>query len=249
MTIDGSNDDLSAPSPVPEFGAQVAAAEENSALVDDTRPEPGSLHIAGRRSWKTWQLATAVVIAALVGMWFNGSTGTDSSSAAASGGAPSYKLPAAGPSGTSGASGASGSSSTGTGHSSTTTTTVASGSTTTTAPGDTTTTTAPVTVGPATVLVPATQMTGNWTSPTFNIAGGTWNIGWAYACSPVPAATPKFAVYVVTAGGSPGATPAVTSATPSGQSVTPQTTAGSQQLVVQSPTGCRWVVKVTGSSS
>ena len=123
-----------------------------------------------------------------------------------------------------------------------TTTTVAGGATTTTS-------TVPVVVGPATVLVPATQLTGNWTSPTFNIAGGTWNIGWAFACDPVPAQTPTFAVFVVNAGASPGTTPAVTSTAPSGQSVTPQTTTGSQQIVVQSPAGCRWVVKVTGSSS
>jgi len=233
MTIDAPNGD---PPTSLESQAPEKTAEADAIQVDDTRPEPGSLHIAGRRSWKTWQLVTAVLVAALVGMWFNGSTGAASSSTTASGGAPAYKLPASG-------------TPTGTGRASTTTTTTVSGATPTTAPVGSTTTTAPVVVGPATVLVPATQLTGNWTSPTFSIAGGTWNIGWAFACSPVPAATPTFAVYVVTAGGSPGATPAVTSATPSGQSVTPQTSTGSQQLVVQSPAGCRWVVKVTGSSS
>ena len=107
----------------------------------------------------------------------------------------------------------------------------------------------PATLAPATVLVPATQLTGDWTSPVFTIAGGTWNIGWAFACSPAPAATPTFAVFVVDTGASPGPSPAVTSSAPSGQSVAPQTTTGSQQIDVRAPTGCRWAVKVTGSSS
>ena len=99
------------------------------------------------------------------------------------------------------------------------------------------------------MLVPATQLTGDWTSPVFNIAGGTWNIGWAFACSPVPASTPTFEVFVVNTGASPGPSPAVTSSAPSGQSVAPQTTTGSQQIDVRAPAGCRWAVKVTGSSS
>ncbi|HEY4928016.1 MAG TPA: hypothetical protein VIH95_02630 [Acidimicrobiales bacterium] len=208
------------------------------ATADDTRPEPGSLNLSGRRAWKSWQLVVAILVAALFGMWFNGSTGSASSSTA--GGSTGFKPPPA----------ASGATTTTAPGGATTTTTVAGGATTTTvAGGAATTSTVPVVVGPATVLVPATQLTGNWTSPTFNIAGGTWNIGWAFACNPVPAQTPTFAVFVVDAGASPGATPAVTSSAPSGQSVTPQTTTGSQQIIVQSPAGCRWVVKVTGSSS
>jgi hypothetical protein len=54
---------------------------------------------------------------------------------------------------------------------------------------------------------------------------------------------------VVTSGGSPGTTPAVTSSAASGSSVTPQTTPGSQQIVIQTAASCRWAVKVTGSSS
>jgi hypothetical protein len=64
----------------------------------------------------------------------------------------------------------------------------------------------------------------------------------------VPSATPTFQIFVVNSGASPGATPAVTSAAASGQSVTPQTTTGSQQLIVQTSASCRWAVKVTGFS-
>jgi hypothetical protein len=53
---------------------------------------------------------------------------------------------------------------------------------------------------------------------------------------------------VVTAGGTPSGTPAVTSAAASGQSVTPQSSLGSQQIVVQASAACRWAVKVTGFS-
>lgn len=226
-----------------------APQPDTDATVDDTHPEPGSLNISGRRAWKSWQLVVAVLIAALFGMWFNGSTGSASPSAT-SGGSSGFKIPPPG-SGATTTTAPGGATTTTAPGGATTTTTAPGGATTTTVAGGATTTTStvPVVVGPATVLVPATQLTGNWTSPTFNIAGGTWNIGWAFACDPVPAQTPTFAVFVVNAGASPGTTPAVTSTAPSGQSVTPQTTTGSQQIVVQSPAGCRWVVKVTGSSS
>jgi hypothetical protein len=215
---------------------------------DDRRPEPGELHIVGRRSWKTWQLLLAVVIAAVLGMAFNGVTGSASGTSASSGSSGGYKLPPPNAS-------TAGGGSSGAGHSSasTTTTTSAGGSTPASgAAGSVTTTTAAASVtqatGPATVLIPSTQQSGNWTSGTFNIAGGAWNIGWAFQCTPVPASTPTFAVFVVNAGASPGSTPAVTSAAASGNAVTPQTSTGSQQIVVQAPPACRWAVKVTGFS-
>jgi hypothetical protein len=231
---------------VPDQDVASAGDGTRASAGDDTRPEQGSLNLAGRRAWKTWQLTVAVLVAALFGMWFNGTEGSASSTAGI-GGSSSYKLPAPGAS--TGGGSSSGVTTTTVAGGATTTTSPEARATTTTAPGDTTTTTAAATVGPATVLVPSTQLTGNWTSPTFNIAGGTWNIGWAYACAPVPATTPTFAVFVVNAGASTGTTPVVSSSTPSGQSVTPQTSAGSQQIVVRAPAGCRWAVKVTGSSS
>ena len=47
-------------------------------------------------------------------------------------------------------------------------------------------------------------------------------------------------------GGSPTGAPAVTQSAPQGQSVTNVTSTGSQQIVVQAPPQCEWVVKVTG---
>jgi len=99
-----------------------------------------------------------------------------------------------------------------------------------------------------TVLIPATQLSGNWTSSSFTIAAGQWNIGWAFQCTPAPATTPTFEIFVVNAGGTPGPTPAVSSSAASGQSITPQSSLGSQQVIVQTAASCRWAVKVTGFS-
>jgi len=217
---------------------------------DDHTPEPGELKFKEKRSWRTWQLVVAILVAALVGMWINGSTGGGATTAAGSTGGtlPPSNIGTGSSSASTTTTAASGASS------ASTTTTVAGGSssasTTTTVAGGSTATSTPVVVGPNTVLIPATQLTGDWTSPNFTIAGGTWNIGWAFQCTPVPATTPTFAVYVVPAGGtvSGTSTPAVTSSAAQGQSVTPQTSTGSQQVVVQAPTGCRWAIKVTGFS-
>lgn len=224
-------------------------------LADDYQPEKGDLKIKERRAWKTWQLVAAMVVAAVFGMWFNGNAGSRSGTSSGSG--STYKLPPASSPATTVPSGAS----SGASAASSTTTTAAGGATTTTATGGTTTTTAAggaaggstatsstVAAGPATVLIPATQLSGNWTSPAFNIAAGTWNIGWAFQCVPVPSTTPTFQIFVVDNGAAPGSTPAVTSSTGSGNSVTPQTSAGSQQIIVQTSAACRWAVKVTGFS-
>ena len=248
----------SQPADLPERSPDAGGGTEvdTGSDLDDRQPEPGDLHIVQKRTWRTWQLVAAVIVAALLGMWINGSTGGASGSSATSGG--ESKLPPPSESTTTPPSGAHGSSS---GSTTTTTAGGAAGATTTTTAGSgggsagatTTTTTgggAPATAaaGPNTVLVPATQQTGNWTSPAFTIAGGTWDIGWAFRCTPPPASGPSFQVFVVANGASPGPTPAVTSTDPQGQSVTPQTSTGSQQIVVQAPPGCLWAVKVTGFS-
>jgi hypothetical protein len=218
--------------------------------LDDEVPKPGALHIHQKRSWRSWQLAVTALVAVIIGMWINGDTGGGSASAGSSSGTGGEsKLPPA--QGTSAGSGAS-TTTTSAGGSGTTTTTAAGGSGTTTTTvaagggggGSATGTTQPV--GQESYLVPAYQSSGNWTSPAFNIAGGTWYIGWAFACNPVPAAKPTFSVSVVPNGGSPTGTPAVTSSDPQGQSVTSQTTTGSQSIAVQAPPQCHWVVKVTG---
>jgi hypothetical protein len=108
-------------------------------------------------------------------------------------------------------------------------------------------TTSPSTTGSVQVLLGPTQKQGAWTSTPFTVGAAPWNIGWAYQCAPVPPSGPAFQIFVVPAGGSAGATPAVSETGASGSSVTPQSTTGSQQLDVQASTGCQWVVKVTGS--
>lgn len=98
------------------------------------------------------------------------------------------------------------------------------------------------------VLVGPYQSKGDWTSPSFDIAGGQWNIGWAFECSPAPAGAPSFEVFVVPAGSSvsAAAVPAVNESGSSGQSVTSQSTSGSQEIVVEAGSSCVWAVKVTG---
>ena len=199
-------------------------------------PEKGDLKFKERRSWKTWQLVVAVILAAVAGMWFNGNTGSSSGSATSSG-SSGYKVPPP-----------SGSTATTTAGGSATATTAPASATATTAAGSTSTS-APAAVGPATVLVPQTTMSGNWTSPSFNIAGGNWNIGWAFQCVPAPTGGPSFQIFVVNTGAPPGSAPAVTSTAATGNAITPQTSTGSQQVVVQTTATCRWAVKVTGSSS
>ena len=61
---------------------------------------PGELKIKERRSWKTWQLLTAVLIAAIFGMWINGDTGGGAASTTGtSSGSGKLPPPSASPSG------------------------------------------------------------------------------------------------------------------------------------------------------
>ena len=176
----------------------------------------------------TWQLLVASTVALVVGLWLGSLAGPSGTAAAPT---SSYRPPP--PAGSTPA----------------TTTPAAAATTATTVPASgSSTTTSSVPPGPATVLVGPTQRSGNWTSPAFTIAGGTWNIGWAFRCTPAPTAGPAFQVFVTPANatGAPTGTPAVNETGGSGQSVTAQTTAGAQQLVVQAPANCTWVVKVTG---
>jgi len=227
----------------------------------DGPPEPGELKIKERRSWKTWQLLTAVLVAVIFGMWINGDTGGGASSTSTSGassGSHTLPPPSASSAG-SPAGGSAGTTTTAAGGSSVTTTTAAGGSTTTTAAGGSTTTTAaggsttattaPPTAasGPARVLLTSPQLQGNWTSTPFTITAASWNIGWAFRCAPAPAAGPSFQVLVTKAGSPASGTPAISETGASGQSVTAQSSLGSQTLVVQAPASCTWIVKVTGS--
>ena len=84
----------------PPAGPEPGPVAEAGRSADDTyRPEQGELGIKERRSWKTWQLLVAVLVAAVVGMAINGATGSSSSagagsnSSAAGGSGGGYKLP------------------------------------------------------------------------------------------------------------------------------------------------------------
>jgi hypothetical protein len=127
-----------------------------------------------------------------------------------------------------------------------TTTTLAGAASTGTS--STTTTAAPAAgTGPAQLLLPAYQSKGNWTSTTFTTTSPGWNIGWAFQCTPAPASGPSFQVFVTTPGGSATGTPAVNETGASGQSASSQSSLGGQILIVQAPSNCEWVVKVTGN--
>lgn len=221
----------------------------------DGTPKPGELKIKQKRSWKTWQLLTAVLIAVIVGMWINGDTGGGSSASGSASKQETLPPPSAAGSGSSAGGSTTTTAATG-GGSGTTTTTAGGGSTTTTtaaSAGATTTSTAPTTspstaaAGPARQLLLSPQLHGNWTSTSFTTTVAPWNIGWAFECAPAPATGPSFQVFVVPAGSSPTGTPAISETGASGQSVTPQSSLGAQTLVVQSTATCTWIVKVTGS--
>jgi hypothetical protein len=207
-------------------------------------PGPGQLHIKQRVSWKTWHVVLVALVMFLIGAAVNykavgASTETSNK--------PAYTLP--GSSGTATTTTSPSSSPAG-GSSSTTTTAAGAGGgtpTTTAASGSSTTTSSTPASGPARVLLGPTQLQGNWTSPAFTTTVASWNIGWAFKCSPAPASGASFVVYVTPAGGKPSGTPAISETGPSGQAVTAQTGVGAQTLAVQSPPGCTWVVKVTGS--
>jgi hypothetical protein len=227
-------------------------------LSDEAVPRAGELKIKERRSWKTWQLLSVALVAAIIGMWINGDTGGGSS--AASSNPDGNHLPAQGAgapaaSATTTTTAAGGGSATTTttaaGGSSATTTAAAGGATTTTiAGGSTTATTAPGAAGgPARVLLLSPQQKGNWTSTAFTATTAPWNIGWAFSCAPAPASGPSFQVFVTPSGSSasPTGTAAISETGASGQSVTPQSSLGAQELVVQTTASCTWIIKVTGS--
>jgi hypothetical protein len=202
---------------------------------------PGELKIKDRRAWKSWQLATGMIIAAIVGMALNYHT-VGASPSSSSG---AYSLPP--PSGSSGT---------------TTTTTAASGgatttsstvsgsggsSTTSTSVPDASTTTPSAASAPARVLVGPEQSHGDWTSPAFTITSSNWNIGWAFQCTPAPVSGSSFQIFVTPAGSTPSGTPAVDESGASGQSVTAETSNGQQTVTIDAPANCVWAVKVTGS--
>ena len=184
-------------------------------------------------------MAVVGIVTLLFGMFLGSCfpTGTSSPTAGKGSSGGTYTLP---PEGGSPATTAAGSTS-----ASTPVTSATKGTSSTTAPAATPTS-APA-AGPLVVLLGPVQSQGSWTSNPFTVTGGSWNIGWAFRCTPAPATGPSFQVFVVPAGATPGSTAAVSETGGSGQSVTAQSTTGSQELVVRAPAGCIWAVKVTGT--
>ncbi|HLX87000.1 MAG TPA: hypothetical protein VKR22_00860 [Acidimicrobiales bacterium] len=215
----------------PDTWSTPGTADESGRTV----AQPGTLGIRERRAWRTWQLAGAAVLTFVFGLYIE-SLSHAKAGTSASPSTPAYKLPTP----TTVAGGASRSGTTvpvtGAGGGGT-----GGGSTTTTAAPTSGPTTTVAATGTAIVLVPRYQATGNWTSNSFTVTGGTWNIGWAYQCTPPPASGPGFQVSV-----SPGGSTAVTESNASGQGVTPVTSTGAQTISVQAAPGCVWVVKATG---
>ncbi len=211
----------------------------NSPRPGGAVPAPGELQIKERRSWKTWQLIAAMVVMLVIGMAISSTYNGGSANASSTNSQESLPPPA----------GSSVSTTTptttpisgGGGGASTTTTVVASTTSSSTATSPT------VVPTPARVLLGPTQSQGNWDSPDFTITNPSWNIGWAFQCTPAPNSGPAFEIYVVPAGGTATGTPAVNETGAAGSSVTAQSSVGQQMLVVQAPANCEWVVKVTGS--
>jgi len=209
---------------------------------DVTVPARGELGIKERRAWRTWHLVVAVIVSAVLGMALDYYTdsGSHSSTPSSSGGAYTPPPPAG---------------------SNTTTTAATNSGSTTTASSDTTTTagagggtaqsstTTSTTAAPAVarILLGPTQSRGNWTSPAFTTTVASWNIGWAFQCTPAPTGGASFQVTVAPAGSTSPGTTAISESGASGQSVTAESTVGTQILTVQAPSTCVWAVKVTGS--
>jgi hypothetical protein len=219
-------------------------------------PAPGSLRLKEKRSWKTWQLVIGMAAAVVAGLFIGYRTPASGSGGSGTSSGGAYTLPPAGGSTTSttaatvGGStttsaptaGTSTTTSTAGGKSKDTTTTTTSSSTSSTT-GSTTTTSIP----PPRLLLGPTQLQGNWTSPVFTITAPSWNIGWAFQCTPAPTTGTSFQVFVTAAGASPGGAAVISETGASGQAVTAQTSLGKQTLVVEAPANCAWAVKVTGS--
>jgi hypothetical protein len=190
--------------------------------------QPGELGIRLRRSWPTWLLVMGVLGGVLVGTFIGHSGASGAPTSAQKSYAPPPPAGAA---------------------TSAPTTTAAPAPATAGSSSSATTTTAAASGSPQ-VLVPRFESSqSSWTSRVFTITGGTWNIGWAYRCTPAPAGGAAFTVAVVPSGGAASGPPAVSGSSASDQGVTPQSTTGAQSVMVTAAPGCLWVVQVTGIGS
>ena len=158
---------------------------------DGPMPARGELGLKDRRSWKSWQLALAMLAALLIGFALNYKT-----VGASSGNQKAYTLPPAASTTTTSTTLAGST----TGGSTATTTTVGGGPTTATVAGGSTTTT--VATGPAQVLLAAYQAQGNfWTSTPFTTTVSRWMIKLGLIAALLCHSGPAFQVFVTPVGG------------------------------------------------
>jgi hypothetical protein len=237
----GQGQSVGPPHPPPTWPPPGAQPDPSNLPPPNNLPAPGELGLAEKRSWKTWQLVVGMIFAAGVGLAINYHTVGASPSSSNTGGGD-FALPTTTTTAPGGGADAGTSSTTTTTNSGSTTTTTSSSSSTSSS-----TTTPSTGTSPARLLVGPIQSQGDWTSPAFTITAPSWNIGWAFQCTPAPTAGSSFQISVVPSGTSPTGTPAVTETGASGQAVAMETSTGQQTLVVEAPANCAWAVKVTGS--
>jgi hypothetical protein len=160
----------------------MAIDQESARATEDPAWHKG-LDIRERRSWKTWQLFVAIMLALVGGM----AIGNLGSKSASSTGAdkPLYSLPPD----TGGSSSA---------QPTTSAYPTTSASTQPTSSGS-------LKKGPITLLLPNKNGIGPNSTVAFT-AGGQWKLGWAYDCQLARNGTGTFAVFVVPSGGLPCST-------------------------------------------
>jgi hypothetical protein len=194
----------------------VSVQERQTQPDERSWDSPGGLTIRDRRSWKTWQLITAMTASLIAGMAI-AHTGSGAASAAGDT-TPLYSLqPQA--------------------SSSTAPTASAAPTTSREAP-------VPLKTGPAVILLPNTNGKGAKTLATFS-AGGAWKIGYAFDCSAAAGGTGYFRVFVENVGVS-ATTPAIDKTARSGSGIASQTTTGEIRIHISADAACRWAVKATG---
>ncbi|MGQ0744959.1 MAG: hypothetical protein ACT4OS_11625 [Acidimicrobiales bacterium] len=260
-------------SPVPTLQPPPARPEDSTSGSRSGGSGPGSLGIIGPRTWSTKRLAAACVGALLIGLLAgygqrdspNPLEASSSSSSSSSGdstsaptdsapveeapadGAPSDAAPADGAPGATGSDGdpaapASGDPSdaapvdgapSGSGAAADPATDPAGGAD----PG------APGSGAAPEILVEVKPVSGPVDSPSFRVAAGGWQLGWAFDCSQA-GGTGAFEIEIANPDGTPSGEEPIRQEGSAGKSVNAYTTTGERILSVT--TNCLWTAKVTG---
>ncbi len=98
------------------------------------------------------------------------------------------------------------------------------------------------------VLVPKAQASGSWSTASFTVSSGSWQVGWAYSCSGVRAGE-AFQIYVLSAGGKATPEPIVQQWTLADQGVTSADVHGTLTLQIEANETCVSAVKVVAATS